>query len=251
MRTLPLGVLIVCGGTFAALPFRRYHPIHPPILDPFQVTGPLQSALVPMDFESSNLRADVLRLDSAAVLSPARQTNRPGDLVSVEEIKSFPRQLVRRGIDIPLTFEDLAQPIEHPGSAKDRWINLDPVSKAESKDSPGSSFASLGTAVQESTNPESLVSESLNPLAANREMEGMFSIEPRQRWAAEQIFSHDDSFTPAAGRFASTPASEPLRQPALRVDQQGNADDKRYTSGWRVLPDVDSMGRRNQWITQP
>ena len=122
MRTLPLGVLIVCGGTFAALPFRRYQPAFPPVSDPFQATGPSESTLFPLDFETSNLRADVVQLERSVVdgrlVSEVDSTSSSG----ISELRSMPRQISRRASDIPLTFEDLAAPIEHPGTARDRWV---------------------------------------------------------------------------------------------------------------------------------
>ena len=53
----------------------------------------------------------------------------------ISELRSMPRQISRRASDIPLTFEDLAAPIEHPGTARDRWV------QAETSDSSADTVA--------------------------------------------------------------------------------------------------------------
>lgn len=108
MRNLTLGVLIVTGGTLAALPFRRYH-IQTD--GPIQATGPSQSAL---DADANRGLASE-RDSETAVGSPQLLT------------ESLPpwRQTVTppptRRIDIPLSFEDLLIPIDHPGPISDRF----------------------------------------------------------------------------------------------------------------------------------
>ena len=51
MRNLTIGVLLIAGGTAAALPFRRYQSIQDASLEPTQATGPTQSALGNIDLE--------------------------------------------------------------------------------------------------------------------------------------------------------------------------------------------------------
>lgn len=292
MRTLPLGVLIVCGGTFAALPFRRYQPEYPPASDLFQVTGPVQSALQPLDFEPSNLRADVLRLDSASDLRVAvdDEADQIQDLSDSAEINRVPGSLTRRSIDIPLTFEDLTQPIEHPGTAKDRWVETEETKPVETNDeyagllvmdleSPGSNAQEnaqdsvqdsgiYGDTMQDTKRSGHLSKSKIQPTNRLERRNGQGnkrSLEnealwptAEQRWTAEQVFPQAEPKSLAQGRFVSSPTqpsavnpSTPLREQQEQSRHQGDAADKRYSSSWRALPDVEESERRHHWIQQP
>jgi hypothetical protein len=115
LRTLTLGVLIVSGGTLAALPFRRYQAIDDASSAPIQVTGPSHSAL------------DSPQLESVEAGSPVDATSDQGLTDSGLLVAAshpwaepvIPRE--PRRIDIPLTYEDLAQPIDQPAAIQRRF----------------------------------------------------------------------------------------------------------------------------------
>ncbi len=270
MRTLPLGVLIVCGGTFAALPFRRYQPAFPPVSEPFQATGPLESTLFPSDFETSNLRADVLQLERSVVDSRPVSEVDSTPTSEISELRSMPRQISRRAPDIPLTFEDLAAPIEHPGTARDRWVQAE--TSASSADTVASGDALVG--ISQGHPRTGLGGGSSNPPATeaadNRgsksslsgrakqtppEQEGPMQLadtlnaEQRGEWTAEQIFTQreEQKVGGARGRFASS-TSDGANHP---LGSEKDVGDSAYRSGWRALPDVDQSNRNPNWIHQP
>lgn len=122
MRTLTLGVLIVSGGTLAALPFRRYQENPDASNEPVQVTGPSESILdVPALVigngppTPSGFAASDLSLDALASEAPTWQGNRfPAGRDKVIRAD-------RRQIDIPLTYEDLAAPLDEPFAMQQRF----------------------------------------------------------------------------------------------------------------------------------
>ena len=260
MRTLPLGVLIVCGGTFAALPFRRYQPDQLPIVDPFRVTGPEYSSLIPDEFETTSLRADVLRLDSYPVNISTEIDASEGEPDGEEGVRSMPRYLVRRSLNIPLTFEDLAQPIEHPGSARDRWVHTDsddhPTRQSAQGDSLAGDTKQTGEMVDDLWNSLVRTSEDAGELSQFAADDGILS-DSRERWSAEQVFDQAPNAPTSTGRFASTgtktlPAAE---SPSFNLDVASGAKAGdgvgQYSSAWRALPEPTGRDRDHQWIKQP
>ena len=133
MRILTLGVLIVSGGTLAALPFRKYQAIPDASSAPAQVTGPTRSALDPADSsvlvtndspantppsnspEGRFVPLDTSLLDTAVLTSnlPPWQPNAPSPTL--------------RNADIPLTYDDLAFPIEPPPPIARRFNATVPI----------------------------------------------------------------------------------------------------------------------------
>lgn len=111
MRTLTLGVLIVSGGTLAALPFRRYQTIPDASAEPVQATGPTQTAI-----ESTELRILVNAQDaqSQAELNQTLVAQLPPWSTPAE-----PRQT--RSVNMPLTYEDLAVPVDAPAAVEQRY----------------------------------------------------------------------------------------------------------------------------------
>lgn len=122
MRTLTLGVLIVAGGTLAALPFRRYQAIPDASSDPIHVTGPTQSELTSNQFHQladaspQQQREMTLHKIQADVL--AASENLAPNLPRWEAPPPEPPKLA---IEIPLTFEDLATPIDMPPPLQRRF----------------------------------------------------------------------------------------------------------------------------------
>ena len=114
MRTLTLGVLIVAGGTLAALPFRRYRTIQDASTEPVQATGPTQSAM-----EQTDLR---MLVDSSPSTFPASVAAIDHALTSKPPTWSAPAPPTRRRTaNMPLTYEDLAVPIDQPASVQQRF----------------------------------------------------------------------------------------------------------------------------------
>ncbi len=102
LRTHVLGVLIVSGGTLAALPFRRYQPIPDASAAPTQVTGPTQS-----DIGDTKLHmlADHSGSDEASDAAAS-------DLLVAQLPHWTPAAAPQpRHVTIPLTYEDLAVPV--------------------------------------------------------------------------------------------------------------------------------------------
>lgn len=115
LRTLTLGVLIVSGGTLAALPFRRYQAIPDASSAPLQVTGPSQSAL-----DSPQL--DSVESDAPPDGAGGQKVDNSGLLVATSRpwTQEVSARAPRR-IEMPLTYEDLAQPIDQPTAIQHRF----------------------------------------------------------------------------------------------------------------------------------
>ncbi len=103
MRILTLGALIVATGTLAALPFRRYQAI-PQSSPPTDATGPTQSTLFGLDFET-------------VVKDPAAEAELPS--LALPQVEDWER--TQRQIRMPLTYDDLAIPLTLPPSFHDKF----------------------------------------------------------------------------------------------------------------------------------
>jgi hypothetical protein len=161
LRTLTLGVLIVTGGTLASLPFRRYQSIPDASARPAQATGPTQSELREANFE----KLEMLLADSNEPLDAGDDVNRSADrrrLAMLPAASRFsaptsasagmqsfpstsagpgsgrfgpgdPRVAARGGsTSIPLTYEDLAVPIEQPQMIQEKFNATTQVRQQES-----------------------------------------------------------------------------------------------------------------------
>ena len=129
MRTLTLGVLIVSGGTLAALPFRRYQAIPDSSTSPVHVTGPTSSALQmdaanaissgafgPPQMAEAILPGSILATHSKNIGVSGTQQ---GDQKSSDRIPSLANTKPAHGG--PLTYEDLVLPIEMPDIVQQRF----------------------------------------------------------------------------------------------------------------------------------
>jgi hypothetical protein len=105
LRTLTLGVLIVSGGTLAALPFRHGPSPSDASTTPATVSGPIHTLLDSIPEAPS---------DSAVALADHRLDSLPS-----WQPTSAPRP--PRQPDIPLTYEDLALPIDQPSVIEQRF----------------------------------------------------------------------------------------------------------------------------------
>lgn len=256
MRTLQLGVLIVCGGTLAALPFRRYQVLKQASTDPFEVTGPEQSDLLAFGFETSNLRADVVRADPAATDADrgfVHSVEKPW-VSSGGDYSTVPRTGIRKSLDIPLTFEDLAAPIERPGAIQDRFVTATP--EDEVLTSPDAVLHDGPLAVTQdfgrSPGPKQPVASSLTETnlgqrvpVNNRSLVDSW----KPSFPSDQSIPKDQIVT---GRFASMTDTEPDPDRAIAAEWvQGNQTNPRKHAQWRALPDVTESTRDRHWIQQP
>lgn len=176
MRTLTLGVLIVSGGTLAALPFRRYQVIQDASAVPTQVTGPSQSALRSNPPEDSG--SEIQQLPSIAEVETLMDLS--------PEAPSFGnvgRPAPRRHVDIPLTFDDLAVPIDQPKPVQDRFNATAAVQQRQPADSING-----------------LVMPSIESLPPMQQQEF-------QRVREATLPASKQTGATAAGRLASTPSS--------------------------------------------
>ena len=96
LRNLTIGVLILVGGTLAALPFRRYVPIPDPSSVPKEATGPTMSSL-----RGTNL--EIVESRQIPKLNTLTTTQLP-------QWRPEPQPVSRRGV--PVRYEDLAVPID-------------------------------------------------------------------------------------------------------------------------------------------
>ncbi len=118
MRNLTIGALIVCGGTIAALPFRRDSIDSPPGEPAPSLVTSLSSELaisneaVPNDpwfvDPQSSQRTEELRRHASSSMSLVSQTP-PRE--TVRGIPSDAKERPRRGLHLPLTYDDLAVPL--------------------------------------------------------------------------------------------------------------------------------------------
>ena len=129
LRTLTLGVLIVSGGTLAALPFRRYHAIPDSSTTPVHATGPTNSALqmgttgsvfgaafAPPQMTEAILPGSILATHSENTGVSGTQQGNPN---SSDHIPPLTKTSSASGS--PLTYEDLVLPIEMPDIVQQRF----------------------------------------------------------------------------------------------------------------------------------
>lgn len=118
MRSLTIGALIVCGGSIAALPFRRA------AVDPatqvstsrpdFGIASELAVTSDTVTYDPwfvdplSNQLSDAERTRSSSAMSLASQTQ---STESIRGIRSDAMARPRRDLSLPLTYDDLAVPL--------------------------------------------------------------------------------------------------------------------------------------------
>ncbi|MCG8653095.1 MAG: hypothetical protein MI861_24865 [Pirellulales bacterium] len=153
MRTLTLGVLIVTGGTLAALPFRRHQVIPDASLAPLQATGPTQLELTDTRLEmlvGVENQDPLNTLAAASHATASRPTWNP------------PTESQPRRISIPLTYEDLAvslrqsQPATAPPTAaapRQEMSSNGPQPHTASTPSPGIAVPRMETLALSPTDP--------------------------------------------------------------------------------------------------
>lgn len=129
LRTLTFGVLIVSGGTLAALPFRHYHTIPDSSTTPVPATGPTNSALQ-MGATSPVSRADFAPPQMTEAILPGSILTTHSENTGVSGSQDRPPFSSERITPLantkpshsgPLTYEDLVLPIEMPDIIQQRF----------------------------------------------------------------------------------------------------------------------------------
>lgn len=127
LRTITLGALVICGGTLAALPFRRYESTPAPPSAPAHLTGPTESSLRPAlgPPADGGPAGAAIPLDGAAALA----TTAPG----ADQAWPGTGQRFRPRQGVPLTYEDLEVPISLPPPIADRFNATAPIRALEAE----------------------------------------------------------------------------------------------------------------------
>lgn len=127
MRTLTLGVLIVSGGTLAALPFRKYQAIPDASAAPAHITGPTQSALDSVETTqlvnnrvTTDPRPSEVHEQTLAALETTLASTEP-------RWQPEPPALRPRNAEVPLTYDDFALPIDPPPPIVKRFNATVPI----------------------------------------------------------------------------------------------------------------------------
>ena len=214
LRTLSLGVLIVCGGTLAALPFRRYHTLHDASVEPSQVTGPSQSELQSTQFQPVQ-QDDGTKLTS---LVEGRLDDRLNAYADSYALTSSPLPKQRRQLDIPLTYDDLAVPIDQPQPLMERFNATAPVREQQ----------------LEAEKIAELVMPPMEALPLHQQ-------EELSRVAENFRTAPDSHRARAAGRLASRSSGH----------LAGASNDSNTASQWGSLSTPDETQRQRFWIRQP
>jgi hypothetical protein len=230
---LTLGVLIVTGGTLAALPFRRSPAIPDASLqtrpDAVHATGPLESALEIVPGQVAAMHPDrptvhsVLHQEIPGLNEFMGEPERLQDLVAAAP--RGPNNAAR-----PLTYEDLMAPIVRPQSVQDRFQAI-----ASVRDTVIQNTAIQNTAAEtgQPQPPTVVRSESeTSDINATRR-----TIEFEERFASVNATTESRPSAPtrAAGTLASSMLSDAPEIPQLPGASTEN-----------TLP-----ARRRHWIVQP
>ncbi len=261
LRTLTLGVLIVSGGTLAALPFRRYQAIPDSSTSPVHVTGPTHSALqidqldaiagdafLPPQITDAMLPGSILATHASAVgaSGPQTQTRPPAS----QETTLASR---KRRFDVPLTYEDLLLPIEIPGIVQERFNATAAVQsiQMEKKRMANKSQPRMETIV--ATEKQTLDETTDSVFASSTPNVGKPRIVQPGSASASDMYPRvaQPNLAPpetTAGTLASTPVT-----PAA----SSNADPLDATAILPVLgshnqpPSIASQTQQRHWIRQP
>lgn len=235
MRNLTLGVLIVTGGTLAALPFRRSPAIPDASLhanpDAVQATGPLQSALEIAPVQVADLQSDRPVVHSFSHQEIPGLSEFMGEQdPSQDLVAAAPRRSEYAAK--PLTYEDLMAPIVRPQSVQDRFQAIASVRDAavdpRQPDPP--------TVVRSETDMTNDVAHSRQQ-AHSLQRDQSLGFEFEERFTSVDVATENRSATStrAAGTLASS-----LRTDAPEIPRLPDA------SAQNTLP-----VRHRHWIVQP
>ncbi|QDT06210.1 hypothetical protein K227x_46180 [Rubripirellula lacrimiformis] len=233
MRNLTLGVLIVTGGTLAALPFRRPSVDPAPSTEWGDATGPTESAL------DASLRSDIAASGSGDIELPL-----PGSL-PVWGREPRPKPAPRR-VDVPLSFDDLMVPIDQPDPIRQRFAATAEVRAADLErqrvaaiEMP--SLDAVAPAMQDELRRR-LTQQSVQPQSASP----FTPISPSTPFPAT---SYQASSHPAMPHPTMDGTPQPPRSPAPVSGSLASAPWVAPTPE-RLPPPTDPAGPRH-WIRQP
>lgn len=206
------------GGTLAALPFRRYQSSQDASIAPAAVSGPSNSAL-----------------DSHPSTDPVQMAAVTPSLDSLPTWDPAPAPTQSRQPDIPLTYEDLALPVDQPAAIERRFNATARVQEQRLQNQRGPSLSTQGQRIGEPAHPESFVMPSMDSLT-------MEQHDQLESLPAPTFPSPNEST--AGGRLASAtpPESTFPTQPTLPT-QPIFQDEPTYQS----QPET----RQHHWIRQP
>ena len=266
LRTLTLGVLIVSGGTLAALPFRRYQAIPDSSTNPVHVTGPTNSALqmgppdaITQDAFRHPQASDAMPPGSilathSPAIEAARQQPRPQDGILASR---------QRRSDVPLTYEDLMLPIEMPEVVQERFnataavksIQMD-KERLANKELPRMEKMVATQAQPPAAATDSMFASRTPSVAEQRVMQpGAASADAVLPTLAQPTRAQPTLAQPtlalretAAGSLASTSVTPP---PMPSSDQLDAAEILPNLGTQNKLPSVAAQSQQRHWIQQP
>ena len=266
LRTLTLGVLIVSGGTLAALPFRRYQAIPDSSTNPVHVTGPTNSALqmgppdaITQDAFRHPQASDAMPPGSilathSPAIEAARQQPRPQDGILASR---------QRRSDVPLTYEDLMLPIEMPEVVQERFnataavksIQMD-KERLANKELPRMEKMVATQAQPPAAATDSMFASRTPSVAEQRVMQpGAASADAVLPTLAQPTLAKPTLAQPtlalretAAGSLASTSVTPP---PMPSSDQLDAAEILPNLGTQNKLPSVAAQSQQRHWIQQP
>ncbi|TWT73385.1 hypothetical protein [Allorhodopirellula solitaria] len=276
MRSLTIGALIVCGGTIAALPFRRDHVETVPEENSSSlITMPASELAISSDMvpdapwfseSESSERLGTLRQRAQSAMSLASQARRPD---AMRGIPSQASARPRRDVRLPLTYDDLAVPLTATHFHDGRFNAL-----ASQQAAPWQQPAQPSQAQQMS--PQQLTAS--NQGSANSSFETMQvranspqqSAARRPPWEMAGDLPQSillDSTSPATAP-STTPSTSPLTSPVAQAttapaasqpsgpaSSQPTAVVGRLASDSQMRPrdvaETPAQPRQRHWIRQP
>ena len=275
LRTLTLGVLIVSGGTLAALPFRRYHAIPDSSTTPVHATGPTSSAL---QMGTTSPVSDAIftppqmaeAIIPGSILATHSEINGAGDpqdqhLNSLDRITNLSK--TERSPETPLTYEDLVLPIEMPDILQQRFnataaVKSIQMEKERLADNAGPRMEPMTATSSGSAGPSLLASQPRNDATGRSIMQPSTLPQNRiQATASKQsdAVNNANSFATiadpavagqetAAGSLASTGSDRgtSAKPPAFDTPALLPAPEEKD-----LLPRTDPSSRPRHWIRQP
>ena len=227
MRNLTIGVLIVTGGTLAALPFRRSSPtipINAPHLSqsPDQATGTLDSALDLAPVQAVASASGQFQTGSAKPFSAQEipgldefiRDEPPTDSTEFAVIERSPSAVK------PLTYEDLMAPITRPETVQDRYQAIAAIGSDSNRQSeePAMGLPPVGQ---------------LAPELRNEFQQRFSSMKPTQ--IRQPVSEVAESSNRAAGSLASSMIPRTPNLPALS----------------QAPVTAEPSQRQHHWIVQP
>ena len=275
LRTLTLGVLIVSGGTLAALPFRRYHAIPDSSTTPVHATGPTNSALemgatspvsgaafAPPQMAEAILPGSILATHSKNTGVSGTQPRRP---TGSDRITPLAKTEPSHGG--PLTYEDLVLPIEMPDIVQQRFnataaVKSIQMDKDRFANTDKSRMEPMTATSSGSAGPSLLASQPRNDATGRSIMQPSTLPQNRiQATASKQsdAVNNANSFATiadpavagqetAAGSLASTGSDRgtSAKPPAFDTPALLPAPEEKD-----LLPRTDPSSRPRHWIRQP